>query len=127
MSLLSMGAASAESLNPTYDANGYMQPMQVPDYGTNPWSPLVAGQNANVQAANGAQAQLPKLGQDLGGQIQNLNNYANSTAYPATPNAFGLGAPLMPMQQDSSQGKGDPSDTSRGFNPWSLQGEALSR
>ncbi len=108
----------------TYDSNGYAQMLAPVDYGTNPWSGMVASQNGNVQTANAAQAMLPGIGQQMAGDTQNMNNYAQSTApYPAQPNAYGLGAPLaQPTTQGTDQGI-----TSRGMTPWSLQGEALSR
>lgn len=70
-------------------------------------------------------------------QQQMLDNYSgNGSAYPAMSNAFGLGSSQSTPIPGSASNPGYgsqpisitvPDSSSRGFNPWSLTGEANSR
>lgn len=118
--------------NITYDASGYVGWAPQVDYGTNPWQvDDVTGQ---------MQAGTQNL-QNMGAAAQNYSNA--SSPYPTLPNSAGLGSQNAfqppqssnvgaPSLQANPQTGGSPLYTppdagSRGFNPWSLQGEAMSR
>jgi len=115
-----MANPTYQTLTPEQQAAGYMPFMNVPDYGTNPWSGMVAEANGNVNSANNAAAGIPGMQQNAQSQMNAMNAYAQSTQYPAMENDYGLGS-------QPQAAKADPGATSRGFNPWSLQGEALAR
>jgi len=69
---------------------------------------------------------LPMMQNQLQGQVQAFQQFANTSGYPSWPNPAGLGTQtgLAPTQQATSQ----PADiSSRGLNPWSLKGEAMAR
>ena len=116
----------------SYDSNGYLNFLPTPDYGTNPWSSFVQTQQGNVNTAqNAASSMIPGMQQQLQGQMQAYSQTINANAYPSFPNAGGLGtqagygaAPAQTSQSNSNQSDGP---VPRGLNPWSLQGEALSR
>lgn len=105
--------------------------LQAPDYGTNPWASLTDQANASLQASQGAQAQLPGIQSRvnaLSGQAQSL---AKPDPYPSFPNSSGIGSQIpYPTAPSAPEQAGptpmDPNASSRGFNPWSLTGEALS-
>lgn len=116
----------------TPGSNGYQSLQSVPNYGSNPWSGMIAGDTAT------ATAQTTAATAAVGGAQTQMTNYQNATAaYPTYPNPSGLGsqnaystpAPAAPtpatptIQSDGSLG----TTTSSGFNPWSLKGEALAR
>lgn len=110
-----------QTLTPQQQAAGYLPLMETPDFGQNPWSGMVGEANQNLNQANNAAANIPGMQQNTQAQINSMNAYANSTQYPAMQNDYGLGS------QPQAAAKADPGATSRGFNPWSLQGEALAR
>ena len=115
----------------SYDSNGYLNFLPTPDYGTNPWSSFVQSQQGNFNSAqNAASTMIPGMQQQLQGQMQAYQQAIDPSLYPSFPNAGGLGtqagysaAPAQ-TQQSSNQADGP---VPRGLNPWSLQGEALSR
>lgn len=121
----------------TPGSNGYLAPMAVPNYGPNPWQGMIPGDS---QAAT---AGLQQGQQNLQSMGQGMTSYANTSggAYPTFPNSAGLGsqdggnssvqaaqapaaAPSAPAP-DFSTALSDAS--SRGGNPWSFKGEAMSR
>lgn len=112
---------------PKPNANGYLPLVDVPSQAGNPWSSPLGQQEAMLSRAVGFQAMIPNYQASLDQQMSAMNGYALSTQYPSYPNEFGLGsqtpfgAPSTPTQP------ANPSASSRGFNPWSLMGEALSR
>lgn len=65
---------------------------------------------------------------------QNLSNLQNQqqsiqgmdSSYPAMANSYGLGTQPASTSQVNPNQSGV-ADTSRGFNPWSLSGEAMAR
>lgn len=118
-------------LSPQYDANGYMNQFAY-DPGQNPYSGIIAqgsqmaGQDA--RAAMNPQSQVNSLNQSY------MQYLANS--YPSFPNSAGAGnqqageAPPPQVPGTGVQGNGvqsQPVYASQSFNPWSLQGEAMSR
>jgi hypothetical protein len=117
----------------SYDSNGYLSFLPTPDYGTNPWTSLVQTQQGNVNnAQNAAGSMLPMMQNQLQGQVQAFQQFANTSGYPSWPNPAGLGTQigLAPTQQATSQNQtaSQPADiSSRGLNPWSLKGEAMAR
>ena len=108
--------------------------------------PFAAGitQDENLASsyANNYNSQLPQMQQNLQAAGQNLQNYQSSVAspssYPSYQNGAGAGSQMAGVPQTAvspMMGSGDAgagtslstSDTSTGFNPWSLQGEAMTR
>lgn len=85
------------------------------DVGPSPWDEALKQSQQNMQTAQKASLQIPQLQQNL---QQSINSY------PAFENEFGLGGPPIGGQARQSA-QPTPSVASRGFNPWSLQGEAL--
>ena len=127
-----MGSYSSGFGDVSYDSNGYVNFLPTPDYGTNPWTSLVQTQQGNVNIAQGAQSMIPGMQNQLQGQMQAFQNFANTSGYPSYPNPAGLGTQtgIMPTTQTSSQSQMTtaPADiSSRGLNPWSLKGEAMAR
>jgi len=115
----------------SYDSNGYLNFLPTPDYGANPWSSFVQSQQGNVNAAQGAAAGIPGMQQQLQSQMQAYQQAINANAYPSFPNAGGLGtqtgySSAPPAQNQNSNQQSD-GPVPRGLNPWSLQGEGLSR
>lgn len=114
------GMSGAPGTGPQGQTKGYTQALQW----SNPQNPY-APQQAQDSAA-GAQA-----GQYASSNIQQLQAQSAKAAggYPAMPNSYGLGnsssfaptAPAGPITQPAQD------SGSRGFNPWSLVGEASSR
>ncbi len=108
----------------------YVDYLPVPQYGENPWTLYSQQSQSAVNKANNASSTLNEDSMQLQQQMQDYNQYADQSAYPTMPNDYGLGtqagAPATGNYNTTSE-KGDPGATSRGFNPWSLQGEALSR
>lgn len=129
------------------------QPYQAQTFGAdyNPWDPTTgdptAGSTdpyaasisqAESQATNQASmynAQAPSMQAGITQGQTAATNYQNSTAaYPSYPNVAGAGSQTA-GQAPAMQGSGDQGagydmtadDTSHGFNPWSLQGEAMTR
>lgn len=130
-------------LNPT--PGGVVSPTQAPTQSENPFlqqygqdvSSLYPAAMASASRQNSLNGQMAQFGGGSGGGQQ-------QSGYPAYPNAFGLGdtssfssqeqafnpqpaavgAPsfqAQPLNQPASD------SSSRGFNPWSLSGEANSR
>lgn len=92
---------------------------------TNPWAGKAAqSESAFYDSQNTSQeriGQLSSMAEGLGG-------------YPAMPNAFGLGQTFQVAGSQSNPeylnqpiNKVMPESSSRGFNPWSLQGESNAR
>lgn len=116
---------------PTYAANGMMGTFQVPNY-QNPYTDLIGqaqgmiGQDSNLAMSGINRAQ---------GNISQLAMQGNN--YPTYPNGAGVGnqmvgvsagsAPQVPGTGFGTNSNSTPNETSHGFNPWSLTGEALSR
>lgn len=118
----------------TPGSNGYQSTVAIPDYGPNPWSGMIPGDSQAAQT--GVQQGL----QNLQGQAQGMTDYANLTSpYPTFPNSAGLGsqsafgqvsqasAPPMAAPQSSDVASALSESSSRGGNPWSFKGEAMSR
>lgn len=89
----------------------------------NPWTQFTDVTDATKTAQSNVQ--------NLQGQLKDAQN-----DYPAMQNTYGLGGPVAPAQAGSDSNpsydsKPITSDAgssgSRGFNPWSLQGEATAR
>lgn len=109
----------------SYDSNGYINSWEtLPDMNApNPWSAMAQADQGNVNAAGNAASNIPQAQMRLSGQVDQMNKYGMSTqapqtGYPALPNDYGLG---------NTSNNSSPDNTSHGFNPWSLKGEALSR
>lgn len=117
---------------PTIGANGYQNFITEPNFGTNPYPDQAAqyqGMANNAQTSN-----------SIGALTSSYNSYAQTSgqgagAYPSMPNAYNLGAQQSPPAMGNSGPTSSqaplnitiPDASSRGFNPWSLQGEANSR
>lgn len=108
----------------SYDGSGYINSfVEMPDM-TNPYEGMVQASQGQVNTANNAASNIPQYQQQLQNKANDMNKYGQSTMpmqvnYPALPNEYGLG---------NTSGSQAPQDqTSHGFNPWSLRGEALSR
>ena len=114
----------------SYDPNGYLNFVPTPDYGTNPWTSVSQAQQGNYNTAqNAAATQIPGMQNQLQSQVDAYNQAINANAYPSFPNAGGLGtqAGYGTAQPQTSDSNSQPGTRPRGLNPWSLQGEALSR
>jgi hypothetical protein len=75
------------------------------------------------EAQNQAMAQVPKMEESIADSQQQMQAFGQaSQGYPTLKNDYGLGSQGTPTQTATPT----PS-SSHGFNPWSLQGEALSR
>lgn len=114
----------------------YLPPVPIPKMGTNPW-------------AINAQADQSAATEGIQGGLQNISDLQSQAAplmgaYPTFPNTYGIGSqsafggaqpPAQSPQQSLQINTGaqppqspTPPDTgSRGFNPWSLQGESNAR
>lgn len=122
----------------------------------NPWNPTSQDSGAGSQnpyasgimsmegqassdAGNYTQ-QMPGMQQSLNQGMQGAQQFEQSTsAYPSYPNIAGAGSQQAGIPQintppmSGAGGKGaagsnmQATDTSHGFNPWSLQGEAMTR
>lgn len=114
-------------------------------YGQNPYA---ASMNSDSQAAQAGinSANMALMG--MGAQSSAMGGQSASSLYPSYPNSYGLGsqnpmaaipsfntpqntagftapapaAQVAPVSSSQSAAASDPS--SRGFNPWSLQGES---
>lgn len=125
-----VGNAFGPTQGQTPDGQTYELKQQT-NWGDNPWgSQLGADTNRGMGIAQNANQNIGTLQ----GQLQQLQG--NPSNYPAMPNGFGLGLqqPSIPQNYASSPGfMSQPLNTtmpdsgSRGFNPWSLQGESNAR
>lgn len=126
-------AANSMTDSPS-QVNGYTQ------YGANPYSELLSqGQSLLGSDTKQASSMAQQGNQNLMNQMQSYGQYAQNTeAYPSYPNAAGAGSQNMgvpqytqsPMIGSGQEGAGvnqNLTNSSQGFNPWSLTGEALSR
>lgn len=119
----------------------YMPYLGQPQYGANPWE-NVTNQSLGYynQANTTASTQIPNLQNSIYNTQNQMQAYGGSSAYPTFPNSSGIGSQnpssgVSPMPVDNSlmaanpqsQQQAQPVSGSRGFNPWSLTGEALSR
>lgn len=108
----------------------------------NPYASQIQGQESQyTNQASQYSAQLPQMQQQMAQGQQGVNNFqSNSSSYPSYPNSAGAGSQtagqaIPQVAAPSMQGSGDAgvgtdmtaADTSHGFNPWSLQGEAMTR
>lgn len=120
----SSGGFSSTPYTTEYDDHGYINYL-TPNYGSNPWSSQ-AGSQQNQYMASASAAAMPNQGQGYQNLQTQLQQYQSQ--YPSFPNSMGLGS-QVPYQSTAQpqQAPLEPTNTSRGFNPWSLQGEALSR
>lgn len=115
--------------------NGYLAPLTQSDYGANPWA-STPGETEAIQT------QVNQGTQNVQNMATAGANYAQQSApYPSYPNSAGLGsqnafgAPAVQVDATNaasssavSAASATPTDSgSRGFNPWSLRGEAMSR
>lgn len=132
---LSQQAGQSEStpgsldLSPQYDSNGYQAQFQMGAQ-QNPYDSLI-GQGSQMAGQDVRASQNNQS--NLGGQQQNYMQFLASS-YPSFPNAAGAGnqmaakAPEVPGTGVVGNGvQSQPVYASQSFNPWSLQGEALSR
>jgi hypothetical protein len=114
--------------------DGYLQQMAVPDYGPNPWAQATTDannqlQNSSYQSAIG----IPQGQWNIQNQQGQMDSFAKSSGvgYPTFPNSAGIGSQVpfaAPQQQQQPAQSPITADSgSRGFTPWSLSGEALSR
>lgn len=108
-------------------------------YGTNPYAAMLGSDSAAATSGiNQANQQMNNMGM----QSQAFGGASQSSAYPSYPNSYGLGSqnpmsgyqPAAPTQAAPMLGSTAPAPTtstvdpsSRGFNPWSLQGESNAR
>lgn len=100
----------------------YLDMLEIPDYGPNPWSGMAQGAQGDANTASAAAAGIPGAQQNIAQSASDMQAYAQSTSYPTMPNDYNLGS-----QNSGGSQSSDPGASSRGFNPWSLKGEALSR
>ena len=122
------------TFTPQYNSQGY-QANYAYNPGANPWDSILSqGQNMAGQDQQLSQNQMNLSQQNLQSQMQQASQFGSQ--YPSYPNAAGAGnqqagqMQAPPMEGAGSQGLGStqyPDPTSRGFNPWSLTGEAMSR
>lgn len=106
---------------------------KMPQYGSNPWE-FMLNQDSQAATQNTAQAN-----QNIGALTEQMGNYGgNGSAYPAMQNSYGLGntgqqpqaipgTASNPSYQTQPMNVTMPDSASRGFNPWSLQGESNAR
>lgn len=125
-----MGPMSGWLKEPTqYDAEGYAIIPEVNTWGENPY--LQGAQETIGNAVQGLQTSQGRMG-SLQGQMASMSQ---GGGYPAMANDYGLGdtssafpgAASNPSYAQSPITTGGTDNSSRGFNPWSLTGEALSR
>lgn len=116
----------------TPDGQAYGVP-SIPNYGPNPWGQMLGG-DTQAQMQGTQQAN-----QNIGALQGQMGNYGgDASAYPAMQNSYGLGN--MGQQPSAIPGSASnpsyqtqpinitmPDSGSRGFNPWSLQGESNAR
>lgn len=116
---------------PTYASNGMMGTFQVPQY-QNPYNDLISQAQGMIGADSGMAFQGMNQAQN---NISQISQQANQ--YPTYQNQAGVGnqmvgvsagmAPQVPGTGMGNNQNTNPNNTSNGFNPWSLTGEALSR
>lgn len=96
----------------------------------NPYLSQISQGMGQVSMDQNAASQGAQTGQQ---NISGMQNAINAQSYPSFPNSMGLGTQTgygtMPTQAPPMQPQNQivPDMTSRGFNPWSLQGEAMAR
>ncbi len=105
-------------------------------------SQISSGEQQAVGYAGQYNAAAPGLQNNINQGMQQAGQYQQSTAaYPSYPNIAGAGsqtagisavpqmqAPMMAGSGSGGVGASDATaDTSHGFNPWSLTGEAMTR
>lgn len=104
----------------------YLPPVPVPTQEGNPWTNVASSYEQSAgSAANTAATRIP----EMQANVQNMQSQ-----YPTFPNQFGIGS-QQPFSLGASPPTTQPAPTSpstpdagnRGFNPWSLTGEANSR
>jgi hypothetical protein len=106
----------------SYDPNGYVNTIQTPDYGQNPWTQIAQQQQGNLNAANTGAMGIPGMMQNNQSQIDAMNTYAaQSSQYPMFP----AETTVQNNQQQSPQTPINLGAQAR--NPWALMGEANSR
>lgn len=118
-----------------YGPGGALQPrntnVAVGSVPYNPYSAAVSDASAQLgSTVAAAQTQTQQAQQAQADGTQAMNQYGAATGYPSYPNQAGLGTqvPFAPQPPTSpTTTSGDPGATSRGFNPWSLTGEANAR
>lgn len=108
--------------------DGYQALLEIPDYGENPYSAIAQQSFQQMQASGqaaqqGVEAAMGKI-ESQGQQLAKMQS-----GYPSFPNDFGLGSQQVSQAppQASAPPPAGPSSASSGMNPWSMQGEALSR
>lgn len=114
-------------LTPQYGANGTQDLFALPTQ-TNPYDSIISqGQNMMSNDASVAGAQSTQANAAMNAQNQGLQSYQAQSAYPSYPNAAGAGSQTAGQVNTSNGYDMSTADTSHGFNPWSLTGEALTR
>lgn len=111
-----VGVERPSSNTPTLQSNGSTT------WESNPWAGMAERDHdppptTNLDTANNAASQIPSLMNGLSDKMNSLQSQLS--AYPTFPNPSGIGS--------QNYGQAQPDSASRGFNPWSLMGEANSR
>lgn len=113
--------------------------MQAQAYSSDPYAQPLANATSQIgmdsNQANAMQGQLQSQSMQMMGQLGQQQN-----SYPSYPNSAGAGSQMSgynmnQMQSPPTQGTVgapasqsiNPYTASQGFNPWSMQGEAMSR
>lgn len=103
------------------------------DPSTNPWNSMLS---SDTQASNSIQATNAQTMGVMDSQIGAYGGTPSSTStYPTMTNSYGLGTSSAPVVGSASNPSFNgqpitvdvPDTSSRGFNPWSLTGEANAR
>lgn len=87
---------------------------------------LTGQENSAMSAYTGAQSAAPGAQMQMSQQQGALNNYAGID-YPAMSSSGASPSPQQNAAYAAPSQQAQPDSSSRGFNPWSLQGEANSR
>lgn len=100
----------------------------------NYWNSMTNGAQSGLQnqmntvnnVNSGAGQAYSSAQMQMGSQQNALNNYAGID-YPAMSNSGSSPSPQQNAAFAAPSAQAQPDSSSRGFNPWSLQGEANSR
>ena len=104
-----------------------MQDMNYWNSMTNDAGSAMQNQMQNINSASlGAAQAMPGAQMQMAGQQNAMNNYAGID-YPAMSTSGASPSPQQNAAFAAPSAQAQPDSSSRGFNPWSLQGEANSR
>lgn len=127
------GPVATRAVEP--DTNPYMRSGGQSNYFSNPFASSTAQMQSQVPDM---QARSNDRVTQMYGKLNSFDQNSSGSQYPAMQNAYGLGGPMdqpeavpgtasNPNYMEEGLTTTMPDSGSRGFNPWSLTGEANAR